>query len=80
MDFGLLHNEAVLGFYTQFDNTTYITETYDANLIYMHEVAHQFLGLMLGDSDAQHLNKVWKTCQTQYYTPSQASIDNNNKK
>ena len=79
MSFDLLSEMKILGFYTQWDNTTYITETYDAAAIYRHEVGHQFLGQMTGNADARHLSNVWKTCETQYYTPSKESIENNNK-
>lgn len=65
--YGLFRPSKIVGFYEK--GTVYIVENKDAHLVYSHEVNHYFLEYLIGNGDSLHLNKIWYTCQTPYYTP-----------
>jgi hypothetical protein len=60
--------DEIVGFFD--GNIVYLVENTDIKAVYRHEVSHYFLQKVTGDGDAPHANKVWQTCQSHYYSPS----------
>lgn len=76
----ILLMQRILGFYEEETKTLYITETYDMEKVYRHELQHYFLHLKEGDGNGRHDHEIWQLCEPPYYEPSDEAIAHAHKK
>lgn len=79
INFTLLLQTGIVGFYDDETNTIFLIENYDQRLVYLHELQHFFLQVLVGDGDAPHASPVWKECLPAYFTPSEDQLRKQNK-
>lgn len=80
INFSLLVQAGIVGFYDDKIDTIFIIENFDQRLILLHELQHFFLRELLNDADAPHVNRVWKECLPQYFKPTKAQLDSQKNK